>query len=1027
MRWFTILCLSLAFLVPDSALAQATGRISGVVRGEAGRPLSGASVTIVGTRLGTLTAPDGRYTITGVQPGQHQVKASLIGYGDQTQGVAVTGGQAATADFQLKAQAVELEGIVAVGYGTTRKKDLTGAVASVDGDDVTLKAAPTSAVSGALQGKAPGVQVVTNSGIPGGGASVRIRGTNSITANSEPLYVIDGMPATTGTSQRDPTQNPLNTINPNDIESIQVLKDASSTAIYGARGANGVVLITTKRGKRGQNQMSLESSYGFQEISKTIPVLDAPSWMALVNEALVNGGRDPKFTSAQIASAQTYDYPGMMLRSAPQQNHTLTMSGGDAQTRYLISGNFMDQEGIVIGTDFQRYSGRLNLDREMSDRFRIGTSLSLARTAQNLSEIEDGGVGAGARGLLAAMQYDPSLPVKDANGNYIQRAIMGEQVNNPVATANELVNQRNQTRFIGNIFGEFDLAEGLRLRSSVAANLWSERSPFYAPSYIAQGSGNDGAARIWTGQSTEIVNENLVTYRRDLREGHALDLTGGFTVQNNRFEWLQAQGQGFAVDGLAWNNLGAAGRIQPAGSGASESALLSYLGRANYNLADKYLFTVTGRYDGSSRFGANSKWGFFPSAAFAWRVSDEAFMQQQGLFDDLKLRLSYGKTGNQEIGLYNSLARMDVRFAGMDGSEVVGMAPGGNAPNPDLKWESTAQFNAGMDAAFLDSRVTVSVDAYQSVTDDLLLYVGLPGTTGYWGQLQNIGSVENRGIEFALSTVNVEAEKFSWRSSLNLASNRNEVRDLGGREFIRTGGDRFGGFIQGNQTHVIQPGQPLGAIIGFQTEGLWQQGEACNLTAPRAGMDCVPGEYKFVDINGDGQINLDDRTILGYADPKFYGGLNNSFSYGPLTLDAFVNFTYGNEVVNASMVFLKNVTGFMNEHASSADRWTPENTDTEVPRANVNRPRFIHTGLVEDGSFVRLQTLTLGYQVPQGLVPGASNTRLFVTGQNLLTLTGYSGFDPEVNSLGGHPAARGLDIGAYPRSRIWNIGANVTF
>ena len=467
----------------------------------------------------------------------------------------------------------------------------------------------------------------------------------------------------------------------------------------------------------------------------------------------------------------------------------------------------------------------------------------------------------------------------------------------------------------------------------------------------------------------------------------------------------------------------AARTLRPSSSGATNWALVSYLGRANYSLKDKYLFTVTGRTDGSSRFGHNNKWAFFPSAAFAWRVSEEPFMQRQSLFGDLKVRLSYGKTGNQAVDPYNSLSRLGICWYSLAGTEINALCPSGTRGNPDLKWETQRQLNVGIDATVLRGRIAFSVDAYHSVTNDLLLSVPLPATSGFSSQLRNIGSVQNNGVELSVTTVNVSTGRLAWRSTLNVAHNRSRVLDLGTATQIFPG-VRGGGFVEGGQTHIVRVGEPLGAIFGFKTIGLWQQGDTCPLTNAA---DCTPGEYKIVDVNGDGKIDLNDRTIVGYADPKLYGGLSNSLSYGPFSLDVFMNFSYGNQVVDMSRVFNGLSTGFMNERADVLNRWTPQNTNTDIPRANFARPRRIYSALVEDGSFLRLQTLTLGYQLPSRLLRGAKAGRVYITGQNLLIATNYTGFDPEVNSMGGDPRTRGVDDGAYPRSRVWNFGVSLTF
>lgn len=1027
-RYRSLSALLLGFVCTTTSVSaqEEGGTVSGrVLEEETQRPLAGANIVIEGTQRGTITNAEGAFVLEGVPAGEHQLVASLIGYGTQTVAVTVMANETASADFSLSAAAVQLDALVAVGYGSQRRRDVTGSVASVSGDDVLLRAAPTSAVSNALQGKAPGVQVVTNSGVPGAGASVRVRGSNSITANSEPLYVIDGVPAAQGTSSQDPTFNPLNSINPNDIESVQILKDASATAIYGARGANGVILVTTNRGTRGQNQFTLETSYGQQTITKRIDPLSAQQYMDLVNEAYANAGRGVRYTPEQINAAESFNYVDMMVRDgAPQQNHTLTFSGGDDRTRYLISGNYMRQDGILVNSLFERYGGRLNLDRIMSDRFRMGTNLSVTYSEQGLNRTEDGGIGSSSLGILGAMSFDPSLAPRNDEGDWNMRAVLGEQLENPLANALEIRNPRSVWRVLTNVYGEFDVTPELSLRAVVGGNFAFERNAEFRPSTSPAGVNDNGWARIIRDQTRELTSENTATYRRQVGPG-MLEVLGGISIQTSEWEESSSGSRNFPSDAFRWDNLGAGGVQFDVWSNAVDWTLISNIGRINYNLYDRYLFTVTGRRDGSSRFGANNKWAFFPSGAFAWRVSEEPFMQDNTLFSDLKLRLSYGLTGNQAVNEYQSLSRLSTVYVGIGPSaEEVTLAPAGAAPNPDLRWETTRQFNAGVDVGLLDNRLTLSLDAYHSVTDDLLLDVPLPRMSGFSSQLRNIGSVENRGIEVALSTVNVQNEKFSWRSTLNLAANRNEVTDLGEVNSIDPGTSRFGWHIGNQSSHIVQVGEPLGSFYGYRVDGLFQQGDECYLDNDDL---CAPGEYRVQDTDGNGLIDANDRVILGDAEPDFYGGLTNNLTYGPLSLDVFVNFSVGNEIANVGRAWTEGSTGFLNESERVLDRWTPENTDATIPRANNARPRLLYSPYIEDGTYLRLSSFTLGYNIPAELIPGTSSARIYLTGQNVFTVTDYSGWDPEVNSLGGDTRFGGLDVGAFPRARTWNVGLNVSF
>jgi TonB-linked SusC/RagA family outer membrane protein len=1011
MRWISVLCLSLLLLSPQHASAQATGSVSGVVTGANDRPLAGAAVNVAGTTRGAQTGADGRYTITGVPAGSRTVRASFAGYGEGTRSVTVSAGATATANLSLSQKVVQLEEVVAVGYGTARKKDLTGSISSVSAEDLAQKATPTTSVASALVGRTPGVQVISNGGTPGQAATVRIRGTNSITAGSDPLYVVDGIPI---------GSIPLSSIDPNNIESMQILKDASATAIYGARGANGVVLVTTKRGARGTNSLSIESSYGYQKPTRFIQALNAQQFRILQNEGLVNGGSKAKWTQADIdaAALTTYDYPRALLNDLawqPQQSHALTVSGGDQQTRYLVSGNFLNQNGLILNSGFTRVGGRVNLDRSVSPRFRIGSSLSGTRSRQELNGSNNTGSGAGNTGITTALEYDPSLlPQDPITGTWNQRVVLNENFLNPITEALNRTGAVYNTALLTSLFGEFDIVSGLALRSTFGGNFNFARSQAFSPSFIGSGN-NIGTATQNSNERRELTNNNTLTYRRPVGPG-TLEMLAATEIQKSNFEQFTAESRGFPVDQLEFYNLGAGSTIISPTSTNNESTLLSQLGRINYNLLERYLFTVTGRRDGSSRFGEHNKWATFPSAAFAWRVIDEPFLQNQKLFSDLKFRVSYGKTGNQAINPYQSLAQLStVFFSQGTGTDVVTLAPTAAAGNPDLKWETQNQYNIGTDLGFLDNRVSLTVDAYQSNTSNLLLSTNQPRTTGFDTQLRNVGAVTNKGVELGLTTVNYEGSNFSWRTTLNLSRNRNKVTEL------------YGGLLNLGAGSSTQVGEPLNTFVGYKVLGLYQAGDACPIIAKA---ECSPGEYKLQDTNGDGLINDNDRVNLGNPQADFYGGFSSNMSFGPLSMDAFFNFSKGN-LINAQSMnrYIGLIGGASNERADwSLNRWTSTNTDTRFPRANINRPNTrTYSSYIEDGSFLRLQSLSFAYQLPTQLIPGGavSNARLIVTGQNLWITTRYDGWDPE--NAGSNSAGEGTDNGGYPKAKTWNVGLNVAF
>lgn len=999
-----------------------TGTISGTIR-EAGTnlPVRRAAI-VIGKGRRHVTREDGRYTIVGVAAGTHRLQARRMGYFRQDTTIVVREDVQTTVDLLLVPAAHRLPGVVAIGYGTASRRDLTGAVSTVMGERLATRAAPTISIGTALQGKAAGVQVVSGGGLPGGGVRVRIRGTGSITANSEPLYVIDGLPAAQGSNSTDVQVNPLMSIDPGEIEEIDILRDASATAIYGARGANGVILITTRRGRPHETQVRLESSYGVQRVSKTIPVLTGPQYMELANEARVNAGLPRMYGDAQIAAAPTYDYPAMLLRSAPQASHTVGVSGGDERLRMNLGANYVRQDGILIGSDFERYGLRLNADADLTRRLRVQTSLNMTHVGRNAASAENGSLGNSANGILAAMEFAPFQAPRDSVGNWVKTSATTEPVPNPIANATDLTDFNSTWRALGNVAVQYDLTPSVALKSTIGGNFGFDDNHYYAPRTVLAG-GAGGIGRLYTNLGRELANDNAISYGGIVR-GNRLDAVGAFAVQTFRSEFVLGQGQGFPTDATNVFNLGSAATLTPTGSGTAKSAILSYVGRVSYNVADRYLVAVSNRYDGSSRFGEKHKWVWSPALSFAWRLSDEAFMKRQSLVGDLKLRVGYGKVGNQAVEPYQSLSLLGVQWYSFGGTEIPALAPGPTQPNPGLRWEQKSEVNVGVDAAMWRNRVLVSLDGYRARTNDLLLSVSLPTTTGFASQLRNIGAVRNHGVELSLTSANVQRPGLSWLTRFQLAGNRNRVLAL------RTPSDTFfvaargAGYLSPGQTHLVTAGLPLGTMFGYRVEGLWQREDRCTLKVAR---DCTAGEYKIADTNRDGVITSSDRVILGYADPKYFGGLSNTVTLGQFMLDATVTFAQGHQVINAGNAYGAMAIGQTNERATVLDRWTPTNTNTMVPRANNARPRRLYSTLVEDGSYVRLQTLTLGYQLPERVARRAQAVRLFLTGQNLWLHTRYTGFDPDVNSSGGDARAGSVDTGAYPRAKVWNVGASVVY
>lgn len=618
-----------------------------VLDAQTGQPIPAAQVSLGENLITALTQADGGFTLPNVPAGTHVVRAERLGYQPATTEVTVADGQTVTIEILLNVAAIGLDEIIAVGYGSVRRRDVTGSIASVNAEDLLSgRGTPPISIANALVGRAAGVHVVSNVGSPGSAPSIRIRGTNSISASAEPLYIVDGIPLTTAAG---------NAIDPSNIESIQILKDASATAIYGARGANGVVLITTRRGSPGEARFILETGFGMQSATKRFEVLTGPEYRALANEAAVNANVAPPCTEEEVANAPTYDYLGAIMQNwewQPQRSHSLTVSGGDERTRYLFSANYVYQEGLILNSDFERYGVRVNVDRNVSDRFRLGASLSGTRSEQNVSATVSTAVN-NAVGVTAAMQYDPATPFKDENGEWIKSRNLGIQLTNPIAELSERRNPNYGTNLLASLYAEYDILPGLVARSNFGANLSFGYNPFYAPGSIQ--SGNEiGTARVSRSERTDWTNENTLTYNGELGPG-TISAVVGTSIQTSSSESVSAESRGFDNDRILWYDLSLGYQIFPPTTSYTDWTIVSQLGRVSYNLRDRYLFTFTVRRDGSSRFGAANKWAIFPSGAFTWRLVDEPFMANQTLFSDFRVRLSYGRTGNQAITPYQSL------------------------------------------------------------------------------------------------------------------------------------------------------------------------------------------------------------------------------------------------------------------------------------------------------------------------------------------------------------------------------------
>ncbi|HEX2191150.1 MAG TPA: TonB-dependent receptor [Longimicrobiaceae bacterium] len=1060
MRWTaTLLRLLVLVLLPAAAHAQ-TGRITGTVtEGQTTRPLAGATVTVPNTTLTAVTGEDGQYTLANVPAGSRVVRASMIGYGAQEQTVTVAAGQAATASFALQAEAISLEGLVAVGYGTQRRRDLTGAVASVNMSAVENK--PVTSIDQLLQGTAPGVQVNQASSAPGGGISIRVRGGTSVSesVSNEPLYVIDGFPVEvdyTADNNRlgggrasgitTPT-NPLTTLNPRDIESIEVLKDASATAIYGSRAANGVVLITTRRGQAGAPRVNFEASTGIQTVTRRYDLLTGPEYAAFANEWAASQELEPIY--ANPGAVPSTDWQSEIFRRAPLQSYQLSVTGGssgDNATRYAVSGGYFDQEGVVLGSEFQRMSIRLNLTQDIRRRLRLGTTLSGSRVETAFAATDGAVGGADASAVAAALQSIPTLPVRREDGSYTvmlldaPSAIIPGDIQNPVAVLTSMDDELGDTRILSNTFAEYEIAEGLKLRTSLGANVVNRKRDTYWPRETLRGQLTGGQAIRARNESTSLLNENTLSFDRTFGELHSLNAVVGYTRQWQDAASTSMTNENFLSDILDFNDIGSGNRSggPVVSSGSSRTTLASYLGRATYNLLGRYIFTATGRYDGSSRFGPDRKWGLFPSGAFAWRASDEPFLRDVGALSDLKLRASYGATGNAAVSPYQSLATLGSATTNFGSTIVTGYRQTRLA-NPDLGWETTYQFDAGVDLGMWDNLVTVTADYYNRRTEDLLMQVALPLETGFQFAFQNAGSVRNRGVELALGVNALRGDGFDsprWSNSFNYARNRNEVLDLGPVDVLPVRGISANFNFPGTDIRV---GHPIGVFYGYRTDGLFRDSiEAASYGATLPNRRFQAGEARVLDLSGpegvpDGVINELDRTVIGDPNPDYTVGWNSTFAFRGFELSSLVHGSFGADVLNLNLIRVEgggpstNVT-----RARFEDRWTPENPGAKYPRIGSASQsigsNYVDT-MLEDGSYLRLGSVTLAYNLPGSWTTGRGfrDTRVFVSGSNLYTWTKYSGYNPDVSSMGVGNANRGVDVGAYPLARTVTVGVNIGY
>lgn len=987
--------------------------VKGKVTDQDNMPLPGVSIVVKGTSQGIITDIDGNYQLAEV-PSDAVLVFSFIGM--RTVEVLING--KTVVDLKMEQANIGIEEVVAVGYGVMRKKDVTGAMSSIGIDKVdkgTIKS-----VDQMLQGRSSGVYMVQSSGMPGAASTVRIRGGNSISGGNEPLYVIDGIPIYPSATNSQTSLSPLNTVAVSDIESIEILKDASSTAIYGARGANGVILVTTKHGKAGRTNVSFDTYLGLQSPRETYDLLNAAEYEKFANEAEVNGGGTPIYDET-IAPTNTNWQDLCLNTKALSQNYALTISGGDAKTRFLTTVNYIDQAGIIKATDLKKLTLRMNLDKEITPNLKLSMNFSLAQVNTDR---------AGNSVLGSMVSAPPNIPVYNSDGSYTNKNMIGETFSNPVAVINDYINWNKTFRTLSNAAVDWKIMDGLTFKTTLGVDLNFGDQQSYSPLTTTEGQSTNGKANVSSSKTYMWINENTITYEKTIGK-HRINALAGLTQQTSTSQSLGAEAQQFLNDNLAMYDLSSGTVTIPSTSSTTEWSLLSYLGRLNYSYNDKYLTTISLRADGSSRFGKNNRWGYFPSAAFAWRASEEEFVKSLGIFSNLKFRVSYGWTGNQDgIGIYPSMALLGKKAYPLGNTKYMGYGPT-QVANYNLKWETTQQSDMGIEMGFFDNRVNISADVYYKKTHDLLLRTKIPSTSGYSTGLKNIGEVENKGLELSLNVIPVN-RAVRWETDINVTFNKNKVLSLGEVSSIipSSPGETSAGL---NNSRMLMVGEPLGIFYGYVGDGVFS---TTDNIATSAQPTAKPGDVKFKDISGpngtpDNVISDYDRKIIGCAQPKFYGGMTNTVTYKNFDFSIFMVWSYGNDIYNATKADMEGLQGSINQFRSIVNRWTPDNQNTNIPRAvNVKLTSRSWDYLVEDGSFIRIQNINFGYKLSERFLAKTKlirSARFYASLQNFLTFTKYSGLDPEVSKYGQDNMGMGYDYYAYPMSKTVLLGLTLNF
>ena len=1042
LRSIVLLLLFCGFAINKLHAQQGLTLINGTVTDEEGETLVGVYIRVKeDNKRGVASDKDGKFSIRAKDT--ETLIFTLVGY-QQRQILVKNLGKAAV---KLKTDPTSLNEVVIIGYGQVNKQDLTGSVGQVKVEEITK--APVTSFEEALAGRVAGVQVTSNSGQPGDDINITIRGGNSITQSNAPLYVVDGFPIEDFNA---------NSINPDEIESISVLKDASATAIYGTRGANGVIILETKKGKIGKPQVSYNGFVGLHQATKKMDLMNPYEFVKYQLERDFTEMSDtyltrPNLTLEDYKNADPIDWQDNLFTNGWVQNHSLSLRGGTAQTKYAVSGNFVDQNGVIINSGLSRQQFRVVLDQAINKNLKFSLNASYARDKNYGQTVASQANSANAYATYLMYRVWGYRPLNTGGVDLFEDLFDEDISNESILVINPIVSTKNeirqQTRTTLNFNGgiTYDFLKDFRLNIRGGFNSRLTRNENFNNSKTYRGvltannlNGVNGS--IYNQTLNDWVNENTLTYKKKINRDHQFDILVGATVQGNNFDE-----NGFFSTNVPREELGLRalqyGIPKTVSSSARANTLLSFLGRANYNYKSKYLFTVSFRADGSSKFSENNRWAYFPSGAFAWNLNKEKFMKNLKFISNTKLRLSYGVTGNNRINDFSRLQSLDILdyYATNGGAPLYAILPD-NLGNAGITWEKTSQFDAGLELGLFKDRINLTVDAYHKVTDDLLLNANIGTHNGYNTLYKNIGKIQNRGLEFTLTTVNVRNKKFSWTTDFNISFNRNKVLELTDGQSSLLSAVTFTGDYNGTSLYIAKVGQPVASFYGMVWDGNYQYDDFIKradgtyllkgniATNGNARNTIQPGDIKYVDQNGDGEVNDLDMVVIGRALPIHTGGFNNNFTYKNFSLSVFLQWSYGNNIMNANRLMLEGNPADrpnLNQFASYNDRWTPENQNNTYYRIGGAGPRGVYsTRTLEDGSFLRLKTVQLSYNLPNKLIKKISSLQLYASAQNLFTWSSYSGMDPEVSTKNSI-LTPGFDYSAYARNRILTMGLKVAF